>query len=88
MVGASIAGVIILGAGVAAGAFITGQRRKNSEWQRMDTLEEYLARYPFCDTPRGIQCAHCAAQHLQIGGDVSRKIFSCGHCGAKLYRQV
>lgn len=86
MVGASVLALIVAGAGVAAGVVMMGHRREKAAWQQMDTREQYLVRYPFCDTPRGIQCAHCACQSLQIGGDAARRFFSCSHCGAKLYR--
>lgn len=92
MEGTHSVGVLVF-AGVCFAGFVgaviavTLQRRKNCAWQQMDTLAEYLIRYPFCDTPRGIQCAHCASQSIQVGGDASRKFFTYSHCGARLYRQ-
>ncbi len=61
-----------------------------SNWKRLLTYSEYAEEYPDCKTKNGMKCCQCGSRSIKNWGLNSandhRRVFSCNHCGLKLYR--
>lgn len=66
------------------------RRYTRPTWQDLPTLRAYVAKFPRCQTHRGINCRHCHSGSIKNWGwksaDDVRRLFICNHCGQILYR--
>lgn len=70
--------------------FVIKLSSMNSDWLSHPTVEKYIADNPECKTNQGLKCAKCGSKSIKNWGvhgpNGKRRLFTCNHCGTKLYR--
>ena len=63
---------------------------KVNKWRGVCTIEEYLEKNSNCKSNNGISCCHCNSRSIRSWGVVDaedrKRIHTCNHCNAQLYR--